>query len=271
MPVNNLPLLPAFGFETKNCNADQKRAQIWNARLTNIGQAIFRGLYAKPRYQKKFESYVIAKFETDFQKEKPKLIKAIKAQVKQEIERDIGTTIISHFSSTLLDVAKGLGLTAQDSKEVTDEFIENKIEGLKQAALTKIKTLLSDTASPAFKEHLDNHTKSALQGHISGVCTALKVLSTVNKIVGYIPFISLFAGLNQLIALGAMNIVDRLASARSGNTAPVVENKKAHFWSAVVKLTGCGCVLIPLDILLTIQRALADPKTPITTKFWTAL
>lgn len=274
MQINHLPVLPAFGFETKKCNADQLRAKIWGTRLNNIAHTVMRILYSNPKIQIDFRKKVINEFETKFEENKPSLIEVMKEKNKQQVEEHIGTTgtnLLTKIVSSVLKGAKDIGLTKKDSTEITNDIIENQLEKQKQEAIAGINTLLSDTTTPEFKEQLDNAAKAFVTATLAGVCTAAKVLSTINKIVGYMPVISFFAGANQLIELGAMIVIDAATASWSGNTAPVVEHKKAHIWSAVVKMAGLGFALPILDIALAVKRGLANPQTPIDSKSFTAL
>lgn len=274
MLIKHLPVLPAFGFEIKNCNADKLRAKIWETRLTNIAHTVMRIAYSNPKIQNDFRKKVMDEFETSFEEKKPELIEQIKRQGRERIEEHIGTegtNFLTGLISNVLQGAKHLGITSRNPTQITDDIIEKQIQAKKQEAIAGINTLMSDTTSPEFKAQLHSAAKGFVKAHLANVCTAMKVLSTINKIVGYIPVLSFFAGANQLIELGAMSIIDPVTAAWSDNAAPDVKHKKAHIWSAVIKLAGLGCALPLLDITLTAKRALADPRTPIGSESFLAL
>ena len=200
-----------------------------------------------------------------------------------KVRTDIWKTRLNNSADALIRIA----ITTSCGKTCFENYVRKKIdakfdEAIKKSRLGNLFNNADQKKAKIFKIYTaPNNIKfqSVLKDQINNFWTdnstkilfAIKVISEVNRIVGYIPVISFFAGLNQLIELGVMNINDRIAASWSGKKAPVVEHKGAHVWNSVIKMTGCGFVLIPFDIALLVKRSLVDPKTTIAAKSWLAL
>lgn len=96
------------------------------------------------------------------------------------------------------------------------------------------------------------------------------VYFAISKIGGYIPIYSINVGISRILELVTWVAMDAIGScAKDGKTT--LENKKWHLLRAIVELTGCGFVLLPVDIVITCLRGQWTSQDDVQTHTWLVL